>query len=87
MPIWLQNDAPLMAADRGPDPAPIVPCHFAAMVLKGCSPFILASILIFMVGLAFVTRYSGMDTVMGLTMTHAGWAFPFFGTLLGWGLR
>ena len=38
----------------------------------------------FMVGLAFVTRYSGMDTVMGLTLTHTGWAFPFFGTLLGW---
>jgi len=38
----------------------------------------------FMVGLAFVTRYSGMDTVMGLTLTRTGWAFPFFGTLLGW---
>ena len=38
----------------------------------------------FMVGLAFVTRYSGMDTVLGLSMTHTGAAFPFFGTLLGW---
>ena len=38
----------------------------------------------FMVGLAFVTRYSGMDTVLGLTMTRTGMAFPFFGTLLGW---
>jgi lactate permease len=38
----------------------------------------------FMVGLAFVTRYSGMDTVLGLSLTHAGPAFPFFGTLLGW---
>ena len=38
----------------------------------------------FMVGLAFVTRYSGMDTVLGLSLTHTGWAFPFFGTLLGW---
>jgi lactate permease len=38
----------------------------------------------FMVGLAFATRYSGMDTVLGLTMTHTGNAFPFFGTLLGW---
>jgi len=37
-----------------------------------------------MVGLAFVTRYSGMDTVLGLSMTHTGSAFPFFGTLLGW---
>jgi lactate permease len=38
----------------------------------------------FMVGLAFVTRYSGMDTVLGLSLTHTGSAFPFFGTLLGW---
>jgi lactate permease len=168
----------IMATDRGPGTAPIVPRHSTAMVLKGWSPFILSSILIFiagypalnrmltfpslrqpmpylhnlvyrvppvvstpspetaiadfniialpgtavfvgaaiaallfgmsaprllqilrrtfvelipsllaisfMVGLAFVTRYSGMDTVMGLTMTHTGWAFPFFGTLLGW---
>jgi len=38
----------------------------------------------FMVGLAFVTRYSGMDTVMGLSLTRTGVLFPFFGTLLGW---
>jgi lactate permease len=38
----------------------------------------------FMVGLAFVTRYSGMDTVLGLSLTHTGVAFPFFGTMLGW---
>jgi lactate permease len=38
----------------------------------------------FMVGLAFVTRYSGMDTVLGLSLTHTGWVYPFFGTLLGW---
>lgn len=38
----------------------------------------------FMVGLAYVTRYSGMDTIMGLSMTGTGWLFPFFGTLLGW---
>ncbi len=38
----------------------------------------------FMVGLAFVTRYSGMDTVLGLSLTRTGVGFPFFGTLLGW---
>ncbi len=38
----------------------------------------------FMVGLAYVTRYSGMDTVMGLSLTSTGRLFPFFGTLLGW---
>jgi lactate permease len=38
----------------------------------------------YMVGLAFVTRYSGMDTVLGLSLTHTGWCYPLFGTLLGW---
>jgi len=38
----------------------------------------------FMVGLAYVTRYSGMDAVLGLSLTHTGWIYPFFGTLLGW---
>jgi lactate permease len=38
----------------------------------------------FMVGLAFVTRYSGMDIILGLSLTRTGWFYPFFGTLLGW---
>ena len=38
----------------------------------------------FMVGLAYVTKYAGMDTVMGLSLTRTGWIYPFFGTLLGW---
>ena len=38
----------------------------------------------FMVALAYVTRYGGMDTVLGLSLTGTGWWFPFFGTMLGW---
>jgi lactate permease len=38
----------------------------------------------FMVGLAYVTRYCGMDTIMGLSLTGTGRLYPFFGTLLGW---
>jgi len=38
----------------------------------------------FMVGLAYVTRYCGMDTILGLSLTGTGALFPFFGTLLGW---
>jgi lactate permease len=38
----------------------------------------------FMLGLGFVTRYSGMDAVMGLAFTRTGRLFPFFGTFLGW---
>ncbi len=38
----------------------------------------------FMVGLAYVTKYAGMDTVLGLSLTRTGWIYPLFGTLLGW---
>ena len=38
----------------------------------------------FMVGLAYVTKYAGMDTVLGLSMTRTGWLYPFFGTMIGW---
>ena len=38
----------------------------------------------FMLGLGFVTRYSGMDAVLGLAFTRTGVLFPFFGTFLGW---
>jgi len=37
-----------------------------------------------MVGLAYVTKYAGMDAVLGLSLTRTGWIYPFFGTLLGW---
>ena len=37
-----------------------------------------------MLGLGFITRYSGMDATLGLAMTNTGVLFPFFGTLLGW---
>ena len=38
----------------------------------------------FMLGLGFITRYSGMDAVLGLAFTRTGAMFPFFGTVLGW---
>ncbi len=37
-----------------------------------------------MICLGYVTRYSGMDAVMGLALTHTGWWYPLFGTLIGW---
>jgi lactate permease len=40
--------------------------------------------IILMVGLAYVAGYSGMDTILGLSLTHTGWFYPLFGTLLGW---
>ncbi|HTU42347.1 MAG TPA: L-lactate permease, partial [Candidatus Aquilonibacter sp.] len=38
----------------------------------------------FMLGLGYVTRYSGLDAVLGLAFTRSGWFYPFFGTFLGW---
>lgn len=37
-----------------------------------------------MLGLGFITRYSGMDAVLGLALTNTGRLFPFFGALIGW---
>ncbi|HLF95379.1 MAG TPA: L-lactate permease [Planctomycetota bacterium] len=37
-----------------------------------------------MLGLAFVTRYSGADAILGLAFTRTGFLYPFFGTFLGW---
>jgi lactate permease len=35
-------------------------------------------------GLGFLTRYSGMDAVLGLAFTGAGFMYPFFAAYLGW---
>ena len=37
-----------------------------------------------MLALAYVTKYSGGDATLGLALTHAGPAYPFFAPLLGW---
>lgn len=38
----------------------------------------------FMLGLGYVTPYSGLDAVLGLAFTRTGWLYAFFGTFLGW---
>lgn len=37
-----------------------------------------------MLGLGYLTRYSGMDATLGLAFAHTGVLFPIFGTLIGW---
>ena len=37
-----------------------------------------------MFGLGFLTRYSGLDTTLGLAFAGTGMFYPFFGTLMGW---
>lgn len=43
-----------------------------------------AAAILAMLGLGYLTRYSGMDAILGLAMANTGWLFPFFGTLIGW---
>jgi lactate permease len=35
-------------------------------------------------GLGFLTRYSGLDAILGLAFTGAGVLYPFFSAYLGW---
>ena len=37
-----------------------------------------------MFGLGFLTRYSGLDTTLGLAFAGTGVLYPFFGTMMGW---
>jgi lactate permease len=37
-----------------------------------------------MLALGYTTRYSGVDSTLGLAFAHTGVFYPFFGTLLGW---
>jgi lactate permease len=37
-----------------------------------------------MLAIGTLTRYSGLDATLGLAFAHAGFLYPFFGTLLGW---
>jgi lactate permease len=37
-----------------------------------------------MLSLGYLTRYSGLDTILGLAFAQTGVLFPLFGTLLGW---
>src|SRR5947207_14840456 len=37
-----------------------------------------------MMAIGFMTRYSGLDTTLGLAFANTGVFYPFFGTLMGW---
>ena len=40
--------------------------------------------IVLMLGLGTLTRYSGLDTTLGLAFAATGVFYPFFGTLMGW---
>ena len=41
-------------------------------------------IIVLMLALGTLTRYSGTDTTLGLAFANTGVLYPFFGTLMGW---
>jgi lactate permease len=63
--------------------APTTMALTLAKTTKRMVPAIAA--ILFMLSLGFVTKYSGMDAVLGLAFTRTGpIVYPIFGTLLGW---
>jgi lactate permease len=64
-----------------------VPATRMAELLAGTARRMIPAIaaILFMLALGFVTKYSGMDAVLGLAFTRTGpLLYPIFGTLLGW---
>src|SRR5271166_6497045 len=63
--------------------SPLAQARLLASTLRQMVPAILA--IVCMLALGFVTKYSGMDAVLGLAFTRTGRGlYPIFGTLLGW---
>jgi lactate permease len=59
--------------------------RFLNSFTKTCSRMVIPLLAIVpMLGLAYVTRYSGLDAVLGLAFTHTGFMYPFFSAFLGW---
>jgi lactate permease len=62
---------------------PIKMASLLAATVRRMVPAIAA--ILCMLALGFVTKYSGLDTVLGLAFTRTGAVmYPLFGTLLGW---
>ena len=40
--------------------------------------------IVLILGMGYITKYSGMDAVLGLAFTRTGFLFPFFAAMLGW---
>jgi lactate permease len=40
--------------------------------------------IVLILGMGYITKYSGMDAVLGLAFTRTGFMYPFFAAMLGW---
>lgn len=50
--------------------------------LRTAAPSLLT--IVAMLALGYLTRYSGLDAILGLAFARSGVLYPLFGTLLGW---
>jgi lactate permease len=64
----------------------VSPSSLARLLLRTIARMVPAiAAIFFMLALGFVTKFSGMDTVLGLAFTRTGpMLYPIFGTMLGW---
>jgi lactate permease len=70
----------IAAVVMGYRPAEIARVYWRSLVTVRLSLITIAA----MLGIGYVTRYSGLDAILGLAFASTGPWYPFFGTLLGW---
>jgi lactate permease len=55
-----------------------------ASTARASTKFAFAFTICLILSMGFITKYSGMDAVLGLAFTKTGWLYPFFAAMLGW---
>ncbi|WP_165226464.1 L-lactate permease [Aquisphaera insulae] len=86
VPLSSTGTAVFLAAVAGGLLLGLSPARLATLLVGTFRRMIPAMLAILaMLALGFVTRYSGMDAVLGLAFTRSGrFLYPIFGTMLGW---
>ena len=86
VPLSSTGTAVFLAAVLSGSLLGLSPLAQARLLASTLRRMVLAILAIFcMLALGFVTKYSGMDAVLGLAFTRTGRGlYPIFGTLLGW---
>jgi lactate permease len=70
----------IAAVVMGYRPAEMARVYWRSLVTVRLSLITIAA----MLSIGYLTRYSGMDAILGLAFAQTGVWYPFFGTLLGW---
>ena len=76
--IWLA--AMVGGLFMGFSPRALVREYWATLALTRTSLLTISA----MLSLGYVSRYSGMDAILGLAFARTGAWYPFFGAMLGW---